>query len=66
MHLKLEKIEPLFLRDDFKNPKIIEAYTKFIYDVATMLNPDITDVVKLASDIEKIVRIEKLMRLNVK
>ena len=64
-YLKFEKIEPLFQSNDFNNEKVIKAYTKFIYDIATLLNPNITNMDQLNNDIEKMVRLEKLMRLNV-
>ena len=63
--IKFEKIEPLFQSNDFNNEKVIKAYTKFIYDIATLLNPNITNMDQLNNDIEKMVRLEKLMRLNV-
>ena len=55
----------MFPKDDFNNEKIIKAYTKFIYDVATLMNPNISDTNKLNVEIERMVRLEKLMRLNV-
>ncbi len=63
---KFEKIEPLFLKEDFNNDKVVKAYTKFIYDIAYMLNPNITDLNRLNNEIEKMVRLERLMRLNVR
>ncbi len=55
----------MFQSNDFNNEKVIKAYTKFIYDIATLLNPNITNMDQLNNDIEKMVRLEKLMRLNV-
>lgn len=57
-----EKLEPFLTDDEFKSKKVLKGYRRFVYDIAILLNPNISDLKKLKADIELMVWLEKIMR----